>query len=191
MANDDDIPEDQIRDAADVARRALTLFSVWGLTAGAPRNTVLAWLEDNGLFRELTPSEAGFVDSVKPSQKQLINISWQAERLIVLLWALGHVERLPPADAQCDTSTFKEILPPFAGATVEAFVASARLRPDEELEDMAETLQDIHWHARDAAIHKRNPKAAVNIEVIQERHHTTNWITGYCGQPWDEVTTDT
>jgi len=27
--------------------------------------------------------------------------------------------------------------------------------------------------------------------VIQERHYAMNRITGYCGQAWDEITTDT
>jgi hypothetical protein len=191
MADEDDLIEDEHRDAAEVARRALTLFSVWSLTAGAPRKTVLTWLKDNALFGELTPQESGFVDSAKPSQKQVINFSWQSERLIVLLWALGHIEQLPPADTPCDPNAFQQFFPPFAGSTVEDFITEAQLRPDEELEDMAETLQDFHWHARDAAIHKRRAKVAVDIEVIQERHHAINWITGYEGLSWDEVTTDT
>jgi hypothetical protein len=29
------------------------------------------------------------------------------------------------------------------------------------------------------------------LEIVQERHYAINWITGYGGLPWDEVTTDT
>jgi hypothetical protein len=31
----------------------------------------------------------------------------------------------------------------------------------------------------------------VDIEIIQERHHAINWVIGYEGLSWDEVTTDT
>jgi hypothetical protein len=31
----------------------------------------------------------------------------------------------------------------------------------------------------------------IDIEIVQERHHAINWVTGYDGLPWDEVTTDT
>jgi hypothetical protein len=31
----------------------------------------------------------------------------------------------------------------------------------------------------------------VDLEIVQERHHAINWVIGYDGAPWDEVTTDT
>ena len=46
-------------------------------------------------------------------------------------------------------------------------------------------------YARDARLNGQPMPADIDIEVVQERHHAINWITGYCGLPWDEVTTDT
>lgn len=68
---------------------------------------------------------------------------------------------------------------------------SATLRPDDELMATANEILDLHWHARDAQIHKHIPAKPVDIEIIQERHHAINWIIGYDGVDWDEVTTDT
>jgi hypothetical protein len=48
-----------------------------------------------------------------------------------------------------------------------------------------------HWRARDARFHGRAQPPGIDIEIIQERHHAINWITGYGGQSWDDVTTDT
>jgi hypothetical protein len=48
-----------------------------------------------------------------------------------------------------------------------------------------------HWNARDAQLHERSMPPGIDIEIVQERHHAINWITGYDGLPWDEVTTDT
>ncbi len=65
------------------------------------------------------------------------------------------------------------------------------MRPGGELTDMARDLLDLHWHARDGKLNNRPPRRPVDIEIVQERHHAINWVTGYCSLPWDEVTTDT
>jgi len=182
---------DEIRSATDVARRSLALFAVIGLALRADRTAVLEWLSENDLWQGLTPHEVGFVDSATPSRKQIIDAGWLSERLIVLLWALGHIAELPPADEQCDTSVFQYILPPFANLSVTEFVGRAQLRPDADLMATADQVLDLHWVARDAKIHGRAPRRPVDLETIQERHHAINWVIGYDGLPWDEVTTDT
>jgi hypothetical protein len=56
---------------------------------------------------------------------------------------------------------------------------------------MADELLNLHWRARDAEINGRPMPRDLDIEIIQERHHAINWVIGYEGLPWDEVTTDT
>jgi len=188
---DDGSPPDEVRTAKEVAIRSIALFAVIGLAFGAERPTVLDWLSENNLWSELAPSEAGFIDTPTPSQKQIVNSGWLSERLVVLLWALGAVKQLPPANEQCDTAVFQEILPPFAAVSVPQFISSAGLRSDEELIAMADAILDLHWEARDAKLKGREPLKPVDIEVIQERHHAINWVIGYDGSDWDEVTSDT
>jgi hypothetical protein len=109
----------------------------------------------------------------------------------VILWALEKVEVLPPANTQCDTALFKKLLPPYADIAVKDFIRCATCRSDEALTDMADMILNLHWKARDAAIHGRTAPSDVDIEIVQERHHAINWVIGYDGLPWDEVTTDT
>jgi hypothetical protein len=188
----EDFPPDEIRSPDEVARRALALFAVVGLTLRAERRAVLDWLLENDLWKELSPRELGFVDTPAPSRQQIIDVTWQSERLMMLLWALGLVAEMPAADEQCDTSLFQDVLPPYADKSVAEFLAGARMRPDDQLQAMQDTCLDLHWHARDAKIHGRAPRKNVNIEIIQERHYAINWVMGYDGGvPWDEVTTDT
>jgi hypothetical protein len=178
---------DLVRTPGEVARRVLALFGAWGLTTNAPREEVLSWLEETGLRRDLTEDELRFVDEQSPTKQAKINFSWQAERIAVLLWALRLLDELPKADTPCDTGVFQDLLPPFTEESPEAFVDRAELRPQSELRDYAQTTFDLHAWAR-------NPdqrKMPVNIEVVQERHHAINWVTGYEGLAWDEVTTDT
>jgi hypothetical protein len=35
------------------------------------------------------------------------------------------------------------------------------------------------------------PAESYNAGVVQERHYALNWLIGYCGQDWDDITTDT
>ncbi len=187
---DDDIPTDEVRSAEDVARRALALFSVIGLAGGAERRAVLSWLSENDLWGELAPSEAGFIDTPLLSRQQIVNGGWFSERLVMLLWTLGAVQQLPAANEQCDTGVLQELLPPFASKSVREFVDEAKLGPKAELIAMADATLRLHREARDAR-QRSAPQAPVDMGIIQERHHAINWVIGYDGLPWDDVTTDT
>jgi Domain of unknown function (DUF4272) len=87
-----------------------------GLSANSEE--LLTWLRDEDLYEALTPRERDLLASESPRRKQLINASWQSEALLVLLWALEKVEELPPANTQCDTSLFQDLLPPYANMSV-------------------------------------------------------------------------
>jgi hypothetical protein len=188
----DDHGENIVRTGQEVARRLLAVFAVYGRAAGAAQKDVADWLRDNGLTAELTPIESTFLAVGKPSVKERIPRTWDSERIIVLLWALGHISELPPADAQCDTAIFGNHLPPFASVNVTDFINTAKLRPNEELWNMRDALLDLHWHARDGVLNNRPPKMPVTMGIIQERHRAMNWVIGYDrGAAWDDVTTDT
>jgi hypothetical protein len=120
-----------------------------------------------------------------------MNYSWQSERLVVLLWALGKFASLPSSATQCDTAVFREVLPPYVTTSAADIVRSAKLLDDDTLLQMADKLLDDHWQARDASLNGRKSPDGIDIEIVQERHHAINWIIGYEGLPWDEVTTDT
>jgi len=187
----DKAPPDLVRQPAEVAWRTLALFSVFGLAVGADREEILRWIAENNLSDKLTPRERQFIKSSSPTKQEIVDASWYSERLVVLLWALGKLDEPPAADQQCDTALLQKLLPPFADITVRDFVAGALLRGDQELIATADQLLMLHWHARDGKLKARPPSVPVDIEVIQERHHAINWIIGYDGAPWDEVTTDT
>jgi hypothetical protein len=175
---------DTVRTPQEIATRALALFAVVGLGFDANRDEVLTWLRDEDLYEELTPMERVLAVSERPTRKQLINASWQSEALIVLLWSLQKVEDLPPPNTQCDTSLFQKLLPPYTDVSAKDFVRWATRRSDETLTGMADMILNLHAKARDASL-------GIDIEIVQERHRAINWVIGYDGLPWDEVTTDT
>lgn len=91
-----------------------------------------------GLWAELSPSELAYVSAERPTSKQRIDASWKSEGLIVLLWALEKVERLPAPNEQCDTSVFQQHLPPFVQVTASEYISAATHRPHEVLVEMAD-----------------------------------------------------
>lgn len=192
--NDSDVSDlspDKILDAKAIARRALGLFGAVGLALGAPRDDVISWLREENIWDELSPSELAYVTSSSPTEKQRIDASWKSEALMVLVWALGKIDTLPAPSEQCNTELFQNLLPPYAPISVAEFISSAERRSNQALLDKADELMDLHWEARDAKYHGRPIPPHLNIEIIQERHHAINWVIGYGGLPWDEVTTDT
>ena len=191
MGDSEDEGQDEIRPAEEIARRSLALFAVVGRALGVPRDEVISWLRTEGLWDALTPHEVAYVEQTNSPQKAHVNFGWQSERLIVLLWALGKIQELPDSATQCDTSVFKSVLPPFAKISTQAFIAQATLIDEDRLWKQSDLYLEGHWKARDAQLHERPMPPGIDIEIVQERHHAINWITGYEGLTWDEVTTDT
>ncbi|MHA6824148.1 DUF4272 domain-containing protein [Ralstonia pseudosolanacearum] len=185
------LSQDEIREAPAIAKRALALFAVVGLALGVTKDETVAWLRDESLWEELSPQELMFVSGSAPTERQFINASWRSEALLILLWALGLVEALPGLAEQCDTGNIRQVFPPFADVSVKEFVSKAQRRSDRELLDMADILLNAHWMARDACIHNQPMPSNLDIGIIQQRHHAINWVIGYEGLAWDEVTTDT
>jgi hypothetical protein len=188
---EDAFPPDEIRSPQEVARRALVLFATTGVAFGADRDEVGEWLTDSGLWAELSPIERGFLENPSPTERDVVNRGWDSECLIVLAWALGHCTQLPAADEQCELGQLGESFPPFADIGVEDFIATARLRSDDDLQRLQDDYMRLHAEGRNARLQGRAPRDPVNIEIIQERHRAINWVNGYDNAPWDEVTSDT
>jgi hypothetical protein len=188
---DDEESQDVIREASEIATRALALFAVVGTALGAPKAEAVEWLRAESLWDALSPAEVSFFTNEPPSERAWVNASWRSEALLMLLWSLGVIDQLPGLNEQCSPGEFQAILPPFTDVEVRDFIGSAQRRPDVDLLQMAESLLNSHWEARNARFNGRPMPSHLNIGIVQERHHGINWVIGYEGLPWDEVTTDT
>ena len=182
--------KDELRTPEDVARRCVALYALVAVGNGVDRDQMREWLESEGLRDELTPKEAEYFASEAPSRGMLINATWFVERVHSLVWALGLQSGLDPMGGPCDVPAVQDVLPEVGGATGD-FIKNATLRSRAEIDDALEAVYQAHWKLRDAKINKRDAPADLNIGVVQERHHALNWLTGYGGLAWDDVTTDT
>lgn len=180
------LEEDVPRTADVVAKRCLVLYAVVAAGNRQGRAGLVEWLRGEGLFADASPAEMAFLGGGEPTEQQMINASWRTEALGVLLWALGKVDA---ADIG-NVPVLRAALPGLYGATGE-FVARAALRDEVEILTFYEAIYQAHWAVRDARLNGRAAPEELHPGVLQERHHAFNWLIGYCGQEWDEVTTDT
>jgi hypothetical protein len=134
-----------------------------------------------------TPAELAFITNQSPTQQQLTDFTWQYECIHVLLWSLGHVEKLQPPNEICDVPAEVSIIRDLGR---EKLSSTAHPRSISEILDQADYYYRLHWAAIELRINgKRSDKA--NEEIIDERHKALNWLIRYMGQNWDDITTDT
>ena len=67
----------------------------------------------------------------------------------------------------------------------------ARLRSAKELLDEADLIYRYDWACVDARVNGGPAPSGVDCGIVVERHHALNWLIGYQGQEWDDVSTDT
>ena len=197
---------DQIRSAEEVARRCIVLYAVLAAGHDELRDELVAWLHREGLWDAVSPQESNFLLSASPTRQQRFQGQWRAEALFPLLWSLGQIAELPSPQQRCDVQLIRSVLPPLLGSVAE-FISSARLCSDPAIHDANEEIYQIHWRVRDAQFRNEPtrpgklprmpvpdcepPAESYDAGVVQERHYALNWLIGYCGQDWDDITTDT
>jgi len=176
------------RSAAEVARRCIALLAVIERAYAKDDSYLRSWPEHFDLSSLLSAEEKAFYDSPNPSRDDIIKFSWRAEALVPLLWALQLIPDLPPLNEKVDLSTYIAIQ--HANADPERFIASASLRPAEELEETEADLFDNHWRVRDARLFRRPCPPDLDPDIVYERRYGMSWVLGW-GETWDDVPTDT
>jgi hypothetical protein len=184
--------EEELRSSDDIAQRTMALACVYGLSINVPRNELINWLDREAIRSALSPAEADLFEMVALTEQQLIDISWRSEAIVMLLWSVGFIPKLPPENEESDPESFLNLIPPYtADMSSDWFFAACHARPSSELLGMADIVAQLHWQVREAQLKGVLCPAHINPGVIKERHHAINWITGYGGLGWDDVTTDT
>ncbi|MCC4860809.1 DUF4272 domain-containing protein [Vibrio splendidus] len=176
--------EDTPRSSKEIAERALCLFVLIEhvMTDHEDAMERRLWLEDKGLTNSLTKPEREFLYSDNPTKQQDINTSWLSECLCILLWSIGYHATIPSNSIKYDAESCMDFMPEYSDVTVDEFISKSLRRSLPDLYKMALDIQSAHREAIDIS---------GASEIIQERHLAINWVVGYCGLPWELVTTDT
>jgi hypothetical protein len=176
------------RSETEVAERmiALAIVAVKGETGD--HDLGLQLIDQFGAADFLSPAEARFMADPDPSEFDRVQFSWRYEGVWVLLWALGLIEDPGPPSDIADVPRLADLLRDLG---TEGVMAQARLRPQAELLDAADLIYRQHWAVRQADLDGKPPPPGLDPGVVMERHYTLNWLIGYLGQAWDEISTDT
>jgi Domain of unknown function (DUF4272) len=172
----------------EVAQRmiALAIVAVKGETGDHEMG--LGLIEQFGAQGFLSPDEVAFMADPAPSEDTRIQMSWRYEGCWLLMWSLGLIgDPGPPSDI-ADVPLLAETLRDLG---TQGIMTKARLRPQAEILDAADLIYRQHWATRNAELEGQEPPPGLDGGVVMERHYTLNWLIGYMGQAWDDVSTDT
>jgi len=172
----------------EVVVRTLAILVTAVKGEGLPQETVNALIADFGIQDGLSPKEAAFIALPNPRTADKVQFAWRYEAAWVMLWALSSVDDLPPPKEIVDVRAIAEIV---RGENVGTLLAKTSLRPMEEILDQADLIYRYRWALVDAGMNDRDPPAGLDPGVALERHRALNWLIGYLGQQWDDVTPDT
>jgi Domain of unknown function (DUF4272) len=114
--------------------------------------------------------------------------SWRYEAYWLMLWSLGYVDTLKRPDSICDVPKAVSFLRENGR---KEFIKKAKLRSQKEILDAADLIYRYHWATDDARINSKVAPAGLDAGVVMERHYALNWLIGYMGQEWDDISTDT
>lgn len=176
-----------IQPAQAVASRAIALYATicvaWKVKAA---KEMQAWLQQNDLWDKVSEDEQNYISKQERLPQDNILFTWRLEALNVLLWALGACARLEPPVKFCDLSGYNN-LPPL-DADPAHWLASATLRPAEEILNEADMAWRIYLAVHMAAANKQPIPAGIDDGIAYERSYAFAWLLGT--EDWDDVNPD-
>jgi hypothetical protein len=204
FVEDDD--EVELQTAQDVARRTLVLWAVELRAEGIPQEESLQIITGQNLWSSVSPEEKRFLNEKNPDPDESQKLVWRLESIWVLLWALGHVEKLDWPGGMVDVPKLVEILGPYESDP--KFITGAKLRSKAEILDQQDLTMRIHWAIRDALLNQGGmaPEALdwtkevrtlpvtmhPAVGVVEQRHYVLNWLVRFLDpEDWDHVDTPT
>lgn len=200
----EDDEEVKLQDPKDVARRAIILWAVILRGEGVDQSEAKGIIDNFGLWDFIIKKEAHFLNDKDPDPDLSASFVWRLESIWVLLWSLGLIESLDWPRGMCDVESLVNIIKP--NESNPDFIKNAKLISVTKILDAQELTMKIHWAIRDDYLNNRLiadeldwrneggefPTASPSVAIIEERHHTLNWLTNFLDpDSWDDVDTPT
>ncbi|MFT3867721.1 MAG: DUF4272 domain-containing protein [Nibricoccus sp.] len=185
----EDSKNSKIRAPKQISERIIgcMICAVGGETGD--RQLTAKLIDEYSAEKFLTTAEKNFLLNGIDDRQQRVQFSWRYERVWVLLWALGYIDRLDYPPSICDMPKLVGLI---KNKSVEQLLKDAKPRSQKELLDEADLIYRLNWAVVDERVNKKvSVPKEVETGVVEERHAALNWLIGYLNQEWDEITTDT
>ncbi|HAA15215.1 MAG TPA: DUF4272 domain-containing protein [Cytophagales bacterium] len=188
LENDQDDSEWKVREPMQVAERVLALLAVIGKVHQGNDSKFMGWINQYSIKNYLSPLEYNFFQLDSPEQKTLVNFSWRAEALTSLLWGTRFIPEMPALNEGFNVYSLDSLADIINDPN--EFKKNIKLRPDQELQEMEQSLFQEHWRVRDAQLFGKEMPSELDPSVVYERRYGLSWLVGH-GDDWDNVPTDT
>lgn len=154
-------------DAKQVLRRALVLSCVAGRglieaktqieAREQTRNDFLAWFQSRNLQADSEPEEIRLLNAPVGTleQQDAIDAGWRCEGVAVLAWALGLTELGPFWEQIPDPRDAVGLVGYMDDTRADELEGDASLRPENEIEQYAEFILNVHWRLRDVSFRSK------------------------------------
>ena len=185
----EDYKEARFRNVNEVARKAVVLYGlIFVANKEKTSDEISAYFKKYDLWKNVSPDERKYLEKNNKTDNDNNPVTWRLENLNVLLWALGHFDKLSFPTTICDFSNCQNL--PNLDTDPTTWIAKSKLRSTEDILNETDLTYRIHWATEDARINNKKVPANLNPDVIMERHFALNWLTIYADD-WDDITTDT
>ncbi len=186
--------EIQGKNLEEIARRAMILCICCNFASDVLSNKKKRYLKESKKFFNKLIDKYFLRDYMTKEEKLLldkmdknlaIQISWQFEGYVVLLWTLGLVDEIPFPDTLVDPDSVTAIVS--SCESYREFLEKCNLRTVHEVLDLADLTYRYNWYCVESKI--SNEEITLNPEIVMERHRALNWLL--TDQKWDKVEINT
>ena len=177
-----------VRTKEEIVDRIIPLTIVAAKALEAPAEKLDEFIGRFNALPLFTEEEQAFIAKEQLELDDQTKFSWRLEAILPLLWSVNLVPELDVPGDICDPEfIFNSVLP----YSKQELLDQSELQPISEIADQIDFIYRAHWAVRDAQINETEPPAALNADVVMERHYALNWLVHYLDQEWDDITTDT
>lgn len=177
-----------------IAKRAIVLCIACNFASDILSNKKKRYLKDSKKFflklldtfnvkDEMTKEEKELFD--KMDKDLAIQISWQLEGYLILLWTLGLIDEIEFPDVLVDPDSVTSLVS--SCDNYKEFIENCELRDVEDVLDLADLTYRYNWYCVESRINDDEP--IINPEIVMERHRALNWLLS--NEEWDKVEIET
>ncbi len=178
----------------EIAKRAIVLCIVCNYASDIVSSRKKRYLKNSKKFFTKLLDKFNVKDAMTKEEKELfekndknlaIQISWQFEGCLVLLWTLGIIDEIGYPDTLVDADLITSAVS--SCETFKEFIEKCELRDVNEVLDLADLTYRYNWYCVETKIN--NEDSVINREIVMERHRAFKWLIS--DEKWDKVEINT
>ena len=190
-----DPTKEEFHTTYDAGCRMMIFYAIgYAVQNSEERTSIIDWLKAENIWDKVSEEEKAFLSNNKPTEEELISLSWRIEGALTLAWCLNKVKKLPRLDIDNNEKEIDEFQNnvPAIGDSLTTFLSNLEYRSKDEIyeENLLNELATTYF--RDLMFNGKEDETKINRMISFERHKTLNWLRKFMGElDWDHTETST